>query len=601
MIRRVKKWIKDLGISQKFMASLCVFLIIPLVILLFVVNYSVRTRLNTRTCEINLEILKQTQAGIENLINDIEFVSLNIGTDQQVQRLIRMYNQGASSTDIEKQRVDAAFQIRSELESRNNIRSISIFNEKDIIYQFGDYVMQEDRQFVPVLDELGGIPIWNGIHEGATTSYGAPYNKLYMLRAVNDYDTLQIIAYERLTVDEAALLEQYRGIMGEESSIYILDREGNILSSSDRASLGKNFVRIREEEIPDDASGYLVRGGEVITYYPIAQVGWRVVKIEPTDTLFQSNNAVNTIILLCIVLTLIFGLSFMLMQRRTMIAPVVKLSQDAKQFQVEHFKVPIYSDSHDEIGELNRNMSRMVDYIQDLIQNQYINEIKRREIELKYMQSQINPHFLYNALDSIRWMAVVDGQEKIAEQVEALSDIFRHALSSGREIVTVAQEVEHLKSYILIQKNRFGDRIRVDIRMEEGLEECKVLKLILQPLVENAIVHGLEDKVEGGRIAVDISSEEDTLLYVVEDDGVGTDEDRINHYLQEPEEEHNAFALKNIDERIKIKYGVCYGIHFTSEPEIGTRVEVRLPKILTMAEGGSQESHTIPSDSLPEV
>ena len=260
---------------------------------------------------------------------------------------------------------------------------------------------------------------------------------------------------------------------------------------------------------------------------------------------------------------------------------MVKLSQDAKKFQAEHFRVPIYSDSNDEIGELNRNLSRMVDYIQDLIQNQYLNEIKRREIELKYMQSQINPHFLYNTLDSIRWMAVVDGQDKIAEQVEALSDIFRHALSAGREIVTVGQEVDHLRSYILIQKNRFGERIQVDIRVEEELKECRVLKLILQPLVENAIVHGLEDKIEGGAIEVDIRSEEDLLVYVVEDNGVGTDEDRINHYLQEPEEEHNAFALKNIDERIKIKYGDSYGIRFQSQPEVGTRVEVRLPKILT--------------------
>lgn len=579
-MKRLKKKLKDLGISQKFMASLIVFLIIPLMVLLIVVNYSVRTRLNTRACEINLEILKQTRAGIENFINDIEYVSLNIGTDTQVQRLIRMYNQGADAADIEKQRVDASFQVRSELESRGNIRSISIFNKEDIVYQFGDYVMQEDRQFIPQLDELGGIPMWTGVHKGMTTSYGAPYNKLYMLRAVNDYDTLQIIAYERLTVDEAALLEQYKGIMSEESNIYILDESGKIMSSSDRGNLGNNFSGLREEEVPKDRAGYLIQGGEVITYYPIPQVGWRVVKIEPTNVLFQSNNAVNGIILMCIALTVIFGFSFLMLQRRTMITPVVKLSQDAKKFQAEHFRVPIYSDSNDEIGELNRNLSRMVDYIQDLIQNQYLNEIKRREIELKYMQSQINPHFLYNTLDSIRWMAVVDGQEKIAEQVEALSDIFRHALSEGREIVTVAQEVDHLRSYILIQKNRFGERIQVDIRVEEELKECRVLKLILQPLVENAVVHGLEDKIEGGAIVVDIRSEEDLLVYVVEDNGVGTDEDRINHYLQEPEEEHNAFALKNIDERIKIKYGDSYGIRFQSQLEVGTRVEVRLPKIL---------------------
>lgn len=267
----------------------------------------------------------------------------------------------------------------------------------------------------------------------------------------------------------------------------------------------------------------------------------------------------------------------MLLQRRTMIRPIVRLSEEARDFKKENFKMPLLTDSKDEIGRLNQNLTQMVEYIQDLILNQYENKIKRREIELKYMQSQINPHFLYNTLDSIRWMAVIEGKAEIAEQVEALSDIFRHALSGGREVVTVEKEIEHLKNYILIQKNRFGDRLQVNIQVGDGTRECEVMKLILQPLVENAIVHGLESKMEGGTVRVIVKKEENTLLYWVEDDGVGVNEDLINRCLKEKEEEHNVFALKNIDERIKIKYGEGYGLSFHSAVGVGTRVEVRLP------------------------
>ena len=188
-----------------------------------------------------------------------------------------------------------------------------------------------------------------------------------------------------------------------------------------------------------------------------------------------------------------------------------------------------------------------------------------KELELKYMQSQINPHFLYNTLDSIRWMAVMEEKEEIAEQVEALSDIFRHALSGGREVVLLEKEIEHLESYILIQKNRFRDRMDVKIEVEDNLWHCKVLKLILQPLVENAIVHGLEKKLEGGIVTVKIKSEGELLIYEVEDNGAGADEAAIIRQLNSPGEEHNVFALKNIDERIKMKYGAEYGLIFHSK------------------------------------
>lgn len=579
MMEKIKRYIKNFSINQKFILSLCTFLLVPLAVLLFIVNYNVRLNMNTKTCETNLEILKQTRNSISNFIKDIKLVSLNMGTEDDVQDLIRMYNQSAPVSDKEKQRVDTSFQVRGALAARESIRSISIFNRNEIIYQYGDFVLEEDRQYIPELDELDGIPLWSSVHEGSTTSYGAVYNKLYLLQAIKDMRSFQVIAYQRLTIDEADLKEQYSGLLEGDSQIMIVGADGKILSSSDNELIGKDYTSAGIGHLSDNEEGYQTQGDSVMTWYSLNVPGWRIVKMDSAKELFRNNMLGSGIITLCIVFTVIFGAIFMLIQKRTMINPIVRLSQEAKDFKKENFKMPLLTDSEDEIGKLNQNLTQMVEYIQDLILNQYENKIKRREIELKYMQSQINPHFLYNTLDSIRWMAVMEDKAEIAEQVEALSDIFRHALSGGKEVVTVSKEIEHLENYILIQKNRFGDRLQVEIQVQDCTQECVVMKLILQPLVENAIVHGLEKKLEGGRVQVHVQKTENTLLYQVEDDGVGTDETLINKYLTEPEEEHNVFALKNIDERIKIKYGDEYGLSFYSKVGVGTKVEVRLPFI----------------------
>lgn len=572
----VKNKLKNLGISQKFLCSLMIFQVIPLLLLFMIVTFQLRSSLNTKACDINLEILKQTKAGLESFIRDVENVSLNIAADENIQEIIRMYGIKGRTEELEKRKVDLSYQMRIEMESSRNLKSMSIFKPGSVILQIGDYVLREDEQMIPRLNELGGLPMWTTLHTGETVSYNAPYEKLYLLRAINDMKTMEIIAYERITVDEASLHEQYTGILSEKSRLFIADQDGRILSSSENGCLGMAFTELGYGELPGGNAGYFKTGDVIVSYYVIDTAGFRIVKVDDPGDILQSSNAVYYTVVVCMMLTLIFGVVFYTVQKKTMIQPIQQISRETEAFTEERFQIGIYDDSEDEIGILNRNLAEMVAYIHNLIQTQYKNEIKRKEIELKYMQSQINPHFLYNTLDSIRWMAVVEHNEEIAAQVEALSDVFRHALNRGNELVTVKQEVEHLKSYLLIQKNRFGERIRVSIMVDQELEDCRVQKLILQPLVENAFVHGLEKKVGGGSIWVKVQKEEQMLLYTVEDDGVGTDAGEINRYLKDENESENVFALKNIDERLKMKYGNDCGIRFYSRENVGTRVEFRM-------------------------
>lgn len=165
----------------------------------------------------------------------------------------------------------------------------------------------------------------------------------------------------------------------------------------------------------------------------------------------------------------------------------------------------------------------------------------------------------------------------VADQLEALSDIFRHVLSRGKEMVSIEEEVNHLRNYMFIMNARYKNRAKIRIEMNEHLKDVKIPKLIIQPLVENAMLHGLEPKVEGGTIEVCIQRVKGQLTILVRDNGVGTDEEKIREKLADASEEHNVFALKNVDQRIKLKYGEPYGLDFKSRIGEGTEVRVTIP------------------------
>ena len=231
----------------------------------------------------------------------------------------------------------------------------------------------------------------------------------------------------------------------------------------------------------------------------------------------------------------------------------------------------------DEIGALNQEFDEMSRRLKRLIEEVYTTKIKEQEAELNALIAQINPHFLYNTLDSIHWMAIKNRDYSVGEQLEALAAIFRHVLNQGEECVTIASEVEFIQNYMAIMESRFGRRVKIQIQTEPGLEKVMIPKLIIQPLVENGILHGLEPKKEGGTILITIAEREKKLVIAVEDDGVGADAAEIVKKMKDGDGGKDTFALKNIDDRIRLRYGNSYGLRFESKPGEGTRVLVVMP------------------------
>jgi two-component system sensor histidine kinase YesM len=225
----------------------------------------------------------------------------------------------------------------------------------------------------------------------------------------------------------------------------------------------------------------------------------------------------------------------------------------------------------------------MIGEIQKLIDMVYREQQSKREAELKTLQEQIKPHFLYNTLDTIQWMAQDHGADDIVRIVGALTNLFRIALSKGKEMIRVSDEVEHVRSYLIIQKARYEDKFDFSIDVDEEVLPFKVLKLTLQPLVENAIYHGIKERRGNGNIRVTASRRDGMLVMRVTDDGVGMSAVKLEYVrallLTPPSSEKDGYGISNVNERIQLSFGRKFGLRFESSPGSGTTVEILHPLV----------------------
>jgi len=239
--------------------------------------------------------------------------------------------------------------------------------------------------------------------------------------------------------------------------------------------------------------------------------------------------------------------------------------------------------SYDEIGEVSQCYNQMVKEIKELIDTNYVMVLRERQSELDALQAQINPHFLYNALDSLYWQAINANSDKLAEDIFSLSQLFRLVLSQGQGVIPIAKERDLIYHYLQIQKMRFEKKLNFTIDMEEAILDYKIPKLIIQPFVENAIVHGLERTGEKGIIEMKGYLEDGYIVLEVKDNGVGMTQEQIKEVFEADETKEymsqriGRYAIKNIKERLHLKYHDDFKLQIQSQVGVGTTVIIVIP------------------------
>ena len=312
----------------------------------------------------------------------------------------------------------------------------------------------------------------------------------------------------------------------------------------------------------------------------VGYTGWKIVSVTPKKIFYQNANRtriVAGIMLSLSIFLMIFANQFVAVR---VARPMKKLEDSLKGIGVD--KEPeIYIGGPPEIQHLGKTILSMVEQLRKLTDDIVKEQEEKRKSELDALQSQINPHFLYNTLDSIMWMVESEQYEDAVAMVQALGKLFRISLSRGKNIITVGEELQHARSYLDIQKYRYKNKFISYFEIEEDIEKYKTIKLILQPLIENAIYYGMEYMDGDGEIYIRAYTRENDLYFEVEDNGLGMREEQVAGLLtEEPKvrSKGSGIGLRNVHQRIQLYFGETYGLQIESEPDEGTIIRIHLPK-----------------------
>ena len=315
----------------------------------------------------------------------------------------------------------------------------------------------------------------------------------------------------------------------------------------------------------------------------IGYTGWKLVGVTPSAALGIDGIKFRFFVLFVADLFL-----FLLAMINAFISdkisnPIKRLDGSVREIESGNLDVEIVPSGSYEVEHLGKSIKNMLGRIKVLMSDLVDEHNAKRKSEFDTLQSQINPHFLYNTLDIIVWMIENENSDKAVNIVTALAKFFRISLSKGKNIITVKDEVEHVRNYLMIQNMRFKNRFEYSIDVDEEVLSYSSLKLMLQPLVENAIYHGMEFMDGDGEIDVKVFKEDDSLYFTITDNGLGMSEDMVETLLSKdfvPSKKGSGIGVKNVNERIKLYFGSEYGLKVESEPDEGTKITIHLPAVV---------------------
>lgn len=482
--------------------------------------------------------------------------------------------------------------IRSVLEnvanSHREVAGIFIATKEDLYVSTGMSRISRDpfqnerwyREAAENPEEIQLISVVTGRNIVTNRSYSID-DVFSLAKAVQDPETGEVLGVILLDIRHDIIQSSINGVtIGEKGFVFVMDQEDNIVYTPVNGivyRVNPKWVKAMEPmSVQIQGGSYQIRS-ELSPY-----TGWRTVGVFSMDEVMSSVNTIVYILFTCVIISLVLVVIVSFKFSRTLTNPIFKLKRLMKQAESGDLTVRFNFEHNDEIGELGQSFNHMIARIDQLIQMVYVEQENKRTAEMKSLQEQIKPHFLYNTLDTISWMARDYDAEDIVRLVDALTNMFRIGLSHGKDIITVKEEITHVSNYLYIQKIRYKDKLNYVIHVDESLYAIEVPKLILQPLVENAIYHGVKAKRGGGTITITGVPEGENLVFTVQDNGAGMPQEKVEELNRRMSErsvldEKKSFGLFYIRERIQLCYGKGYGVHVESTLGEGTRVTITLP------------------------
>ena len=381
--------------------------------------------------------------------------------------------------------------------------------------------------------------------------------------------------------------------IGQHGYCYLMDERGNMVYHPQQQLLYAGLKKEEAGRLACLGDGTYVEDTVIYTTQKVPNSTWRVVGVSYNDeTVNESFRQMTRIILIAAALILVAAVVVGFVLSCIISRPLQKLETAMEAFEqnADGFVFNSITGTR-EVEELSDSFCHMVGRIQRLMTAVREEEVALRKTELKALQAQINPHFLYNTLDSIAWMCERGKNADAVQMVHALARLFRISISRGHELIPIEKELQHAEAYLQIQKYRYKNQFTYHFTVDESCLHCLCNKITLQPIIENAIVHGLDLMVDSGHIEITVKPDGDDILLIVADDGIGMEPEQVAALLQNEPSDRTGIGVKNVNDRLRIYFGADYGISIESAPYEGTTVTIRTPRVPEDREGDYDKNH----------
>ena len=581
------------SVRNAMLFSFCLIVVLTLAIfLLFSMSYTERTVISNSR-EYTMQLVEQVNGDIDSYISYMENISQLVTENEDLQKFLQGDDEAGG-------RLQAQF--ATIMGSREDIYGIAVFCRD------GRYILNAGEDPVNPYAELEKMEWYRDTMENpgeAVISSSHVQNivagryrwVITVSKALTDPETGETAGVFFVDLNYSSIKSLCENIdLGTRGYLFIVDGTGRIIYHPKQQLLYSGMKSEEISKVIESGTGSFLTGGESRQLYSICRsekTGWSVAGVSSVSEFIRNRGEIQLAYIAIAALLLAVALLLALWLSGEITRPVKDLERSMKEVQQGNFQAGIRKpEGNDEIASLGRSFAIMTEKIGQLMEENVQEQRAKRKNELRVLQAQINPHFLYNTLDSIIWMAESKKTEEVVEMTSSLAKLLRQSISNEDEIVTIAREIEYTKNYLAIQKMRYRDQLEYRIDVDDEILNQPIVKLVIQPLVENAIYHGIK-YVEGkGMLLILGSMRNGRVVLSIQDNGPGMDEKTLAHILEKPAPDAKKprksarVGVYNVHNRLQLYYGKEYGLSYESAPGQGTCVYVAVP---ARREGGAHE------------
>lgn len=573
---------RNLSLNRKLLLLFYIQIIIPIIIIGYASYDKSSSAIKNKSFQYSQDILRMIELRIESFCSDIDSLSLQFLYDNKIYEFLKNYK----SNNLVDQYNNATYiraLFRDAVLTKEGIESICLVTSgSEYIYFDSDNSSTSIKKKLP----------YNYIYEQALAYRGETSwilykrdeknNDIYGARVIYNREDFKPIGLLVILLKKDFIESLYRDLSPESVN-------NIILLSSNNQSIIENKLNSEEfsnviNKVGNKDRDYFVdkETNSLLSYVYLKKTKWKIVYYIPLKSLYKDIDELRMNILFIVILSI---LSLSIISRLTaydIVQPINKLVEAMKKLESNGIHKEVAIKRNDEIGYLANSFNTMSYNIDNLVNMNYKEKLTRKEAQLKALQSQINPHFIFNTLENINWQAQLNGVNEISNTVTALAKLMEASIGKGSKLISLEEELTYIDSYIEIFKNRFPDKLTVNKNLQPETLHIAIPKLLIEPIVENSLNHGIERVTRYGELSINSFIHNNTLVIEVCDNGIGIEEtevEKLMEYINSNEEDafNNSIGLMNVNKRIKLFYGEDYGLNIESKYDTFTKVTVTIP------------------------